>query len=281
MIFSKQKMPGYEGPGKLKGRTMGTVVRPRNRRKGNDLNPIRRSEITRHARYVGAPRRDDYDRWIIAWIWHNPDAKDQVYSVMFADKQMNRRLTDIATGNCRPWSDALSEADAIAIVDMASEMRPIWNPDKLAKHLGLTYQQRTILNITTIGACDFSKAARTRQRKQKNRTAKERKRRASGALARDEYEAKSLSKTQPWREMGMSRAIWYRRNKAKTRRETGSSAATFLSPKDRPVSPERGAGLSEGRFASKEGKKEANRLSQTALTVAVDVYGSLPVELRL
>src|SRR5262249_46209107 len=33
--------------------------------------------------------------------------------------------------------------------------------------------------------------------------------------------------TQPWRELGMSRATWYRQNKARMRRETVSSAITF------------------------------------------------------
>jgi len=155
---------------------------------------------------------DDRDRWLIAWAWHNPEAEDPVWSVMLAFQQMNRRLTAIPTGNDAPWTEQrLSEAEAIAIVDEAAEFGPIWNPDKLAKYLGLTYQQRTICRIKTIGARDFSKKQRRRQRRHKDQMYQQRKRQAAGARPHSQ----SLSATQPWRELGMSRATWYRQNKAR------------------------------------------------------------------
>ena len=78
---------------------------------------------------------------------HNPSATDQIWSMMETAKRMGR---------------AISEADAIAIIDGAEEIHPKrWRADRLVKHLGLTYPQRTLLGITTIGACDFPKRLRS------------------------------------------------------------------------------------------------------------------------
>jgi len=101
------------------------------------------------------------------------------------------------------------------------------------------------------------------------------KRRALGMRPQSE----SLSATQPWRELGMSRAAWYRRNKARGDSETTLSAAIFLSSEDRPVSPEGGAGLAERGFASK--KVRGYPSSQRATTLVADRHEALPQELRL
>src|SRR5262249_17511708 len=159
----------------------------------------RRREIVLHARHVGAAETDDFDRWLIAWVWHNQRAKDQVWSVMEAAKRMGGKII---------------EAEASAIIKEASDTRKHRSADDLAEFLGVTYEQRQALHLTTIGSVNVKKRARKELRKLRDRKAKERKRRASGVLARTEYEANSLSIAQPWRERGMSRATWYRQNKA-------------------------------------------------------------------
>ena len=45
----------------------------------------------------------------------------------------------------------------------------------------------------------------------RHRAREEARRREAGAVDRDTYESKSLSKTKPWEAMGMSRATWYRK----------------------------------------------------------------------
>lgn len=70
-------------------------------------------------------------------------------------------------------------------------------------------QERTALHITTIGACDVSKRARRKQRKHKDRIAKERKRRAAGMRPRAEYEDSSIAAKA--RAEGVSRMTIYRR----------------------------------------------------------------------
>jgi hypothetical protein len=239
------------------------------RRNGNfDFTAKRRREIVLHARHVGAAETEDFSRWLIAWVWHNRRAKDQIWSVMECAKNMGGKIT---------------EAEASAITEEASITRKHLTADNLARFLGVTIVQRTALGLTTIGACNFSKRARKQQRKHRDRMAKERKRRASGVLSRAEYEANSMAAKA--RAEGVSRMTIYRRRKraaeqAKNRPDvTGVSAAIFLSCEDRPVTPAGVEGTSERGFASKKARGLPS--SQTATTMAADAYAPLPLELRL
>jgi hypothetical protein len=241
---------------------------PRHRRNQNfDFRAKRRWEIVLHARHVGAMDTDDRSRWLIAWVWHNPKAKDQIWSVMECAKRMGGKIT---------------EAGASAITEEASITRRHMTADNLAKFLGVTYAQRQALHLTTIGSVNVKKCARKELRKRRDRLNKESKRRANGALARAEYEANSTAARA--RAEGVSRMTIYRRRRAEQAKNhpgvTGASAAIFLINEDRPVTPAGVEGLSERGFAS---KKESKRLSssQTATTSAGDRYEALPVELRL
>ena len=240
---------------------MERVPAPRRRRNSNfDFATKRRREIVLHARHVGAAETEDFSRWLIAWVWHNPGAKDQVWSVMEAARRMGGKVT---------------EAEASAITEEASITRKHLSADNLARFLGVTYAQRQALHLTTIGSIDVGKRARKELRKRRDRMAKKRKRRALGMRPQSE----SLSATKPWEKLGMSRAAWYRRNKPGSRGETTLSTAIFLISEDRPVSPDGGAELSERGFASKEARGLPS--SQTATTMAADAHEALPTELRL
>ena len=240
---------------------MERVPAPRRRRNSNfDFATKRRREIVLHARHVGAAETEDFSRWLIAWVWHNPGAKDQVWSVMEAARRMGGKVT---------------EAEASAITEEASITRKHLSADNLARFLGVTYAQRQDLGLTTIGSVNVKKRARKELRKRRDRMAKEQKRRALGMRPQSE----SLSATKPWEKLGMSRAAWYRRNKHRSRGETTLSAATFLSGGDRPVSPEGGAGLAERGFASKKARGLPS--SQTATTMVAGAHEALPTELRL
>jgi hypothetical protein len=63
---------------------------PRTLRQAFDLNRRRRIEIERHANHVGAAETEDLSRWLVAWIWHNPRAKDQVGAVIECARRMGR-----------------------------------------------------------------------------------------------------------------------------------------------------------------------------------------------
>jgi hypothetical protein len=240
------------------------IPTPRRRRQHNFSFPAkRRREIVLHARYVRAAETEDFSRWLIAWVWHNPKAKDQVWSVTEAAKSMGRKI---------------SEAEASAVTEEASITRKRLTADNLARFLGVTYAQRQTLRLTTIGSVNVGKRARKELRKRQDRLAKEAKRRVAGMRPQSE----SLSATKPWRGLGISRAAWYRRNKARRKGETTLSAALFICSEDRTVS----TGLSEQRCRAEEIKiKKELPSSQTATTVAADRYVTahslLPLALRL
>src|SRR5262245_3958616 len=173
---------------------MKVVTVRKRQRKNFDFTAKRRREIVLHARHVGAMDTEDRSRWLIAWVLHNPKATDQIWSVMEAAKRMGGEIT---------------EAEASAITEEASITRKHLTADDLAKFLGVTYAQRQAVRLTTIGSVNVKKRARKELRKRRDRLAKEKKRRVVGMRP----QSQSLSRTQPWREMGMSRAVWYRRNK--------------------------------------------------------------------
>jgi hypothetical protein len=234
---------------------MRRVAALKRQRKHFDFTAKRRREIVLHARYVGAADTEDFSRWLIAWVWHNPKAKDQIWSVMEAAKNMGGKIT---------------EAEASAITEEASITRKHLNADNLARFLGVTYAQRQALGLTTIGSVNVGKRARKEMRKRRVRLAKEAKRRVAGMRPQSE----SLSATQPWRELSMSRRTWYRRNKAGRRGGTTLSTAIFLSSEDRPVPPEGGTGLAERRCRAEEVRGYPS--SQTATAMADDMVVSVP-----
>ena len=91
-----------------------------------------------------------------------------------------------------------------------------WTADELAEALGLTYRHRTAMGITTIGAIDMNKAQREELRAVNSRKRSEAWRRGQGAKSRAEYEARSETRTEPWKELGMSKRTYQRRKQVGT-----------------------------------------------------------------
>jgi hypothetical protein len=252
------------GPLAMRART-GNAMRGR-RGKNFDFHAKRRKEIVLHGRDVGAAQTEDFGRWLIAWVWHNPKGNDQIWSVMECAKNMGGKI---------------SEAEASAIIEEASITRKHLTADNLARFLGVTYAQRQALRLTTIGSVNVGKRARKEMRKRQNRLAHERRRRAVGMRPQSE----SLSRTKPWEKEGMSRRTWYRRNKVATgTRGTTLSAPIFLSCEDKPVPPERKGGRPKGALVRKEQKRKERRLRReclpTAAMMVTDRFETLAVELR-
>jgi hypothetical protein len=122
-----------------------------------------------------------------------------------------------------PWLTAAEQRQVVPPI-LANPQR--WKADALAWRLRLTKEQRTMLGITTIGAIDENKAARTKRRRAKDRQRKENARRAKGVKPRATYEGQSTSKAKPWLEEGISRAQWYRRRARETDPSNETGAAT-------------------------------------------------------
>src|SRR5262249_18031434 len=126
---------------------------------------------------------------------------------------------------------SITEAEASAITEEASITRKHRTADNLARFLGVTYEQRQRLGLTTIGSVNVKRTDRREIRRIRDKVKHRDKRRAAGVRPRDEYEANSLSRTQPWRERGMSRRTWERhRNKA---RDASVSTPSLLNDEDR------------------------------------------------
>jgi hypothetical protein len=196
------------------------------RRRQFDMAVKRRREIEAHAKAVNAGNTDDLDRWLIAWVWNNPGSKDQIGAVIECARRLGRRLTN---------------REAAQIVETACTTRCHRSADHLGCWLSLTYKQRQALGITTIGACDLLKRARTEQYRLRDRLAAARRRWERGAKPRSE----ALSRTRPWEALGISRRTWERRrqdsrtvadaNSSSTSSPTidaNPSAAVFLNGED-------------------------------------------------
>lgn len=107
-----------------------------------------------------------------------------------------------------PWMTLAEQRQVVA--DGIANQRH-WKADALAWRVRLTIAERRMLGITTIGAIDLGKAARTKLRKERDRNRKRAKRRAAGAVPRRKYEAGSVERLKPWVAEGISRRTWYRR----------------------------------------------------------------------
>jgi hypothetical protein len=220
-----------------------------------------RREIERHGKYKGAADSDDFSRWLVPWVWFNPQAKDQIGAVRECARRMGR--------------ECFTPEDAEAVLEEAASTPKQMKADELAKWLGVTYVERQKLGLTRIGAKDVGKRSRAILRKLRDRRAKERKRRVQGAVPRVEYEAQSLSKTQPWLAEKISRRTWERRrNKARTSFDASPSTAVFLRPADRLASAARPEARSRrGRvlsFATSVPVAWATATGKNSTTSAVD-----------
>jgi hypothetical protein len=153
----------------------------------------RRLEIEAHAKYIGAADTDDLSRWLIAWLWHFPNlhSHDPVRTVIQAALKMGK--LDFA------------EAEAKAVIDEARATPRQMESDALARWLGLTYQVRNRIGITTIGSADVDKHERKARRKARDRFAKEQRRRKRGRQPRAKWLAQRLTRTRPWEALGICR----------------------------------------------------------------------------
>jgi hypothetical protein len=126
------------------------------------------------------------------------------------------------------WAPWMAPGEAAVLIERAIAKPTRYRADTLARRLNLHLAERTLLNVTTIGAVDKPKKQRDAERKERNRLAKEKRRRARGAKPRAIYCSSSKSRTKPWITAGMSRATWYRRQRETADAAVEIGAATAL-----------------------------------------------------
>jgi hypothetical protein len=115
------------------------------------------------------------------------------------------------------WAHFTPKSDLDRIARQAMHDPQIEDADTLGAMLHLTGAERAYLKITTVGACDITKAERSRRRKLKKRKRDReraaRRRRQRGVTPRSEYLKSSLSALRPWEKEGIARRTWERRRK--------------------------------------------------------------------
>jgi hypothetical protein len=174
----------------------------RRRKKLFKLDHIRRREIERLARHVDAADTEDLSRYLIIWARHNRQSNDTIWAIRNAALRMGR--------------PGMTDAEASAISQEAAGFHKAMTADEVALELGVTWAQRQTLGFRTIGAKNMLREARREIRRVRKKIANQKRRRAAGRRLREEYEATSLSRVQPWKALNMSRRTWERhRNKAR------------------------------------------------------------------
>jgi hypothetical protein len=88
---------------------------------------------------------------------------------------------------------------------------------RLGDELMLTAAERSSLRITTIAAWDQTAEQRValckERKRERERERRRRQRAAEGCTPREQYEARSKARTQPWKAEGVSKTTWYRRRR--------------------------------------------------------------------
>jgi hypothetical protein len=161
---------------------------------------LRRNQIEDLIRYRHhkLPDTDDRDWYLKLWCWHNTRSAHQQEDL----KALGRRL-----------GVELSAAEITATVAYVNRKPRRFSADRLGKLLMLTEDERTLLEITSIGSHNVSRAERMRIRKALDAERKRKRRRAKGMKPRPVYLENSLSRTKPWEAEGICRRTWERRQK--------------------------------------------------------------------
>jgi hypothetical protein len=135
----------------------------------------------------------------------------------------------------KTWAPHVTDGQAADIVRSALAKPPRLDADdRLGASLRLSYADRHRLNIRTIGSYNVDRKSRRKlakdRRRERDRQRAAAKRKANGMKPRTEYEARSLSKTKPWEQLGISRRTWERRRKEGLTFDASVSPHPFLYP---------------------------------------------------
>jgi hypothetical protein len=129
-----------------------------------------------------------------------------MFQVLSTTTSPDHRMVDVAD----TWAPWLPPEELAALVDDVVAHPRRFKADTIAARLGITNEIRIKLDLRTIGAIDKPAEQRAAERREKQRLAKEQKRRADGVITI--AEARNIrAAREPWRTAGISRATWYRR----------------------------------------------------------------------
>lgn len=164
------------------------------------------------------------------------DTDDRPTCLAYVEAAAFTASGQVMTDWCARWAPWISTEELDAIVDRCRGRRKMLRPDDIAKLISLTFQERSILGLKTIGACDLSEADRKRAAKEtkreNDRERQKKKREKAGRQDRQSWlEEHSVTRLKPWEIAGVSRSTWYRMT-----RETVPSPVGHMNNSDTPVS---------------------------------------------
>jgi hypothetical protein len=115
----------------------------------------------------------------------------------------------------REWASWCDDGMIDSIVKDVGTKPQRWDARELAIELNITYELRQRFGFHTISACDKSEEELKALAKEIRRASREAERRAKGVQPRGEWlAAHSDNQTEPWVDLNMSRATYFRRKKA-------------------------------------------------------------------
>jgi ElaB/YqjD/DUF883 family membrane-anchored ribosome-binding protein len=136
-------------------------------------------------------------------------------------------------GKWAPWMSDAERDQMIELIERTPPRQRYRTPDALGKELNLTNAERDLLAIRQIAPVDFTKAERAARsmlrKRERDKLRRAQARRQAGARSRADYlAANQLSRKQPWKSAGISRATWYRQQRHQAERETTPSPHKLL-----------------------------------------------------
>lgn len=138
-------------------------------------------------------------------------------------------------GRWAPWARPRAGTVLRLILNKLVGRKYDLKADEVATLLQVTYDERQMLSLRTIGACDIPQHVRRSMAKSRKRDIDRQRqaeiRRQNGRQPRESFlAANSISRVKPWLACNISRATWYRRDK------TGLSQLENIIVGDTPVS---------------------------------------------
>ena len=151
------------------------------------------------------------------------------------------RAVSAMLAEARAWAPWMAYEERRKLVERVASTKPLkLKADALAKKLAVTYVERTLLGLTTIGCCDLTRAERNKLTRRRKTGSERERRRQAGVKSRSEYlasQANSAESREPWKAKGVSRATWYRQTKAERSNGETGSVATVRKDIRRPHTP--------------------------------------------
>lgn len=200
----------------------------RNRQFSRARKRLRELERAISERHGCVPATDDAD----LYLW--PVAN--CFRVIAAErgKSTLAHIVDVFSLWCDRFAPSAGEQEISALAEEAlARPAKLIPDDTVGETLRFSYEERLRQKATTIGSYDVDRAGRKElaklRKQQRQRLEKQEERRSNGAVPRAQYEANSLSQTQPWLAEGICRRTWERRRKKAAAEQALASVASASS----------------------------------------------------